>query len=321
MNIADRMCVAMPEWRVFPKVNVDNVVAFLVPDWFGRAVDPEKDMPNVAPPWEDVVFFWTYPKNAGDLAGIEVLAYCHAERIKYTMADRGDGQLDVSWSRGAPLPHEFDASVGWRVEMEFYDSDDRFKSRYLLDPKVYLPKAVDGGWPIRVAAFVDAEGRLIAYETGITEVAGPEVLANKELQDWIDSEVRGLATIVLMATSFVHCKNVTLEEQVPNPKLAKKQLKKRGVPRFSYRVLVIEPMRKVLRDEGGMGGGKSLGTALHICRGHFKNYRDGNGLFGKYQGLYWWEQTIRGSKKAGLAQKDYEVRVGAQDVKEMDDDA
>jgi len=46
---------------------------------------------------------------------------------------------------------------------------------------------------------------------------------------------------------------------------------------------------------------------LHITRGHFKDYRDGKGLFGKYQGLFWWDQHVRGDPDNGVVLKDYHV--------------
>ena len=67
-------------------------------------------------------------------------------------------------------------------------------------------------------------------------------------------------------------------------------------------------MTRILDTEGGIGRGGGLKQALHICRGHFKDYRDGRGLFGKHKGLYWWEQNVRGSIEQGVHIKDYRVR-------------
>ena len=46
---------------------------------------------------------------------------------------------------------------------------------------------------------------------------------------------------------------------------------------------------------------------FHIFRGHFKNYTEGNGLFGKYHGIYYWESGIRGNKAIGTVVKDYQI--------------
>jgi len=104
----------------------------------------------------------------------------------------------------------------------------------------------------------------------------------------------------------MHCKNVQLKTQIPPAPLSKKYQKKTGRPLVKYKVLEIEPMKKVLRTEGQS---ETLGLkhALHICRGHFKDYSNGSGLFGKYKGLYWWESTVRGNPANGVVIKDYNV--------------
>jgi hypothetical protein len=110
-----------------------------------------------------------------------------------------------------------------------------------------------------------------------------------------------------LATSLLHCKNVTAKREPVASKLAKAATS-RGRPRFTYSVLDIKPMTQVLETEGGVGRGVGLKQALHICRGHFKDYRDGQGLFGKHKGLYWWEQNLRGSIEQGVHDKDYRVK-------------
>lgn len=110
----------------------------------------------------------------------------------------------------------------------------------------------------------------------------------------------------LLAISFMHCKNVTLKKQAIPKGLVKKAQKKHGYTPVRYHVLDIEPMKKVLRYEGNAEK-TGLKMALHICRGHFKDYSKGSGLFGKYQGLYWWDSHVRGSIEEGVVVKDYNV--------------
>jgi hypothetical protein len=43
------------------------------------------------------------------------------------------------------------------------------------------------------------------------------------------------------------------------------------------------------KDPGG------LPRALHIMRGHFKDYREGRGLFGKVHGMWWWDFRLTDS--------------------------
>ena len=53
--------------------------------------------------------------------------------------------------------------------------------------------------------------------------------------------------------------------------------------------------------------GDRTGRRLHLARGHFKDFRNGPGLFGKYKGIYWWDQQMRGSGDLGEVKKGYNV--------------
>jgi hypothetical protein len=114
---------------------------------------------------------------------------------------------------------------------------------------------------------------------------------------------------VLLALSFLHCKNVTITEPARDQR-HDRAARRRGDPEgLTYHRLVIEPMQKSLRqaaDEAGAPG--DLRVALHIMRGHFKHYEQGRGLFGKLHGRYWWPSQVRGTVQAGRVVKDYEVR-------------
>ena len=110
----------------------------------------------------------------------------------------------------------------------------------------------------------------------------------------------------VLATSLLHCKNVSAKRVPIDAKLARAN-ERRGRPSYSYSVLDIAPMRRTLESEGGLGHGSTLAKAMHMCRGHFKDYRDGAGLFGRHRGIYWWEQALRGDPSAGVHETDYRV--------------
>lgn len=110
----------------------------------------------------------------------------------------------------------------------------------------------------------------------------------------------------LLATSFMHCKNVERRPVDQPAKLSKKWAKKHGRPLVRYHVLDIDPMRKVLDTEGGAGE-NGLKKALHICRGHFATYTEDAPLFGRHVGTFWKPQHVRGSAKNGAVVKDYRV--------------
>lgn len=111
-----------------------------------------------------------------------------------------------------------------------------------------------------------------------------------------------------LAMSFLHCKNVTLvENHVPAP-LAKKYRARHGVAPCTYKTLIIEPLKKILRSEG-RSGEVGIQKALHICRGHFRDYREGRGLFGRYHQLVWMPAIVRGSRGEKVSPREIEVKI------------
>ncbi|MEI6131978.1 MAG: hypothetical protein WCQ41_04050 [Bacillota bacterium] len=115
----------------------------------------------------------------------------------------------------------------------------------------------------------------------------------------------------LSCITFMHCKNVQLTERDPNldlPSWAKKHREKKGEPPLlKYYTINISIVRKLLKNEGNIEH-NGFRKALHICRGHFKNYVDGKGLFGKYHGLYWVDMHVRGDQEIGVIKKDYKLK-------------
>ncbi|MBA7516337.1 hypothetical protein ES705_08385 [subsurface metagenome] len=112
--------------------------------------------------------------------------------------------------------------------------------------------------------------------------------------------------VPFLALSFMHCKNVILREGTYSPNLQKAREQRGKRPFITYRVIEVHPIRKILESEGEAHK-TGFKKALHICRGHFKDYMEGPGLFGKIHDIFWWDAHIRGDKKCGMALKDYEV--------------
>ena len=122
-----------------------------------------------------------------------------------------------------------------------------------------------------------------------------------------------LETILVISgltISFMHAKNVQLLERVAAPRLQKARIRNRKKPFVKYYVLEINPLKKLLSEEGNSSV-NGVRQALHVCRGHFKDYRDGRGLFGKFRGIYWWQEHARGNISAGVITKDYMVNPGS----------
>ena len=118
-----------------------------------------------------------------------------------------------------------------------------------------------------------------------------------------------------IALTMFHCKNIELVNNSLPDKVLKKR-KKRNKPAFVYKTLNVMPLRRIVNKEGGTEGEK-IQKALHLCRGHFKDYRE-KGLFGKYKGLYWWDMHMRGNKREGEIVKDYRVGMGEASQEQVD---
>ena len=112
---------------------------------------------------------------------------------------------------------------------------------------------------------------------------------------------------VLVAISLMHCKNIELVSK-PITRAMKRRVQRTGIPMVIEKVLVIEPFkRKVINEITGEHTGLTL--ALHICRGHFREYSKEKPLFGKYPGKYWIPQHARGNKESGEINKEYKVKI------------
>lgn len=111
-----------------------------------------------------------------------------------------------------------------------------------------------------------------------------------------------------LALTFMHCKGVSLVDNIPPAPLQKKHLKKRrnAQPLVTYKTILIQSAMRVLKDEGHIDQ-HGMAKALHICRGHFKHFAEDRPLFGKLSGTFWWPSHIRGSENAGVAIRDYRV--------------
>lgn len=196
---------------------------------------------------------------------------------------------------------EFQFTTGYRGGCLFHASEDDnkwlmsvsyFQEQYYGDRKVCVPG------PHMLRLEIDKSGRLLEIGKRSPVFWKESDLPTNEDWLWFDTRVE---VPVFLAISFLHCKNVVLEEH--HPSVPGKR--NRHGPHITFKTLNIKPMQKVLRDEGNAET-TGLKMALHICRGHFKTF-SGKGLFGKYTGTYWWDSQVRGKAESGIVIKDYEV--------------
>lgn len=106
------------------------------------------------------------------------------------------------------------------------------------------------------------------------------------------------------AIGLMGCKNITTPVASDGDRRANPGLPRSGV---RYRILKVAPLARRRGSSMSDDAGEALPLALHGVRGHFADYRDGRGLFGKHRGLYYINQHLRGKAEAGEVVKDYSV--------------
>lgn len=263
--------VFVPLFKSAIKLNVQNVS-----DYFHREPDKtwvlDRDFPNCAPPWPLFWMEWKHPAAEHSSWGIGVLvAARHLTR----------GQM----------PRHSTSDHGWGLECRIF-------SPQAPTGKIAMVHATieqDGHPYIRP----DADGAIWSYVRLFH--------ANPGYEQVLVDAVNQISYVVWLSLSLCHCQNVAAVEHITPTKLLKAQSKRGRLPILSHYTLAIEPMLK--RLAGCAPAGTSLQARLHICRGHFKDYRHGGGLFGKQRGLYWWDMTLRGSSKKGVIVKNYTVKL------------
>jgi hypothetical protein len=261
-----------------PVLLIDNVS-----DYYYTASDQEywdlsTDFPNLAPPFKH---FWCehrlprliHSKEAGDstqpVPNGRCGMYLHA--------------LEQGEFKGTDVPD----NVKWIYWCELFIDYRRHGI------------AADGSHGAVFMA-VDAEGRLVDRPWMQAFTGGRHEEQMVRLMAWFNP--------AFLAVSFLHCKNVRLNDnRIPAP-LVKKYKARHGIEPTPYKTLVIEPLKQILRQEG-RSNEVGVQKALHICRGHFKDYREGRGLFGRYHQLVWTPSVVRGTRGTKAPPREVEVKV------------
>ena len=101
--------------------------------------------------------------------------------------------------------------------------------------------------------------------------------------------------------SILNCKNVSVEVK----KKGEKCYRKKG-EKVYHNIVHIKPLKsnkKYIGEEHHTMDKR----AFHIRRGHFADYTKGKGLFGKLNGVFWFDDTLVGNVKNGIVNKEYTV--------------
>jgi hypothetical protein len=121
---------------------------------------------------------------------------------------------------------------------------------------------------------------------------------------WVTTFAASLDTLLMLG-----CKNVDLSpREFDEPKQARIAAKRHGGKPDDYRYHVL-----TVRPAGSKPGtpGQDIGIMpRHVCRGHFAEYGpefNKGLLFGKYAGRFYVPPHLKGDKKNGVVEKDYQI--------------
>lgn len=288
-----------------------------VANWYWEDSDQEdwdicKDFPIIVPPHHRLFIEYRNPSQINSLGKF----------LNHTLAGWKMGLLFTRWDAGDPqnygaVSQAFDdQGIRWMVDVALFASTDEqilFFDQNPLNPIM-----------LRWTYGIDEKGKLWRDSNdrsrlflGLQVSPGLYTTGPKELQSAMQAQMklyqgnflRSLLDVGLMTISFMHWKGVEVVEITP-PSLgspSKGNKRNRHGLHFDsrYHILKIEPTKKILKDEGRSD---ELGNkkALHICRGHFKDYRE-SGLFGKIKEIVWVNEHTRGSIVNGVVGKDYSI--------------
>ena len=277
-------------------VKAQNVADYYFEGTDQETWSPEDDFPNCAPPWPVTWMEWRHPRFSRSAE--------HGLVSQEDTAGRGFGVLVV-----ALRPERFAAELGLPRSEGPLRVEGR-TIRWLLQFIEFtdlLPDALIGEFKL----FIDEQGRPYRRPLPDGRYLDPCVLngaaATPERQRVLAEMGQGtVRNIPLLAFCFCHCRNVQAVETALPPALVRRRAQRGRAPVSRVYTLDIQPFRRAARQAAG-DAEPGLARALHICRGHFKDFRGAQGLFSKHHGMYWWDMHLRGSPEAGAVDKAYAV--------------
>ena len=115
-----------------------------------------------------------------------------------------------------------------------------------------------------------------------------------------------IVAIVVQTISLLNCSNVRLVETgKTNQDKTKKQLLTERLVSVRHHELRVKVGEQLVRVDGRTESGEKL-CPLHAVRGHFRDYSQGKGMFGKYKyNCVWVPQFVRGNVEDGIVTRDY----------------
>lgn len=209
-------------------------------------------------------------------------------------------------SRHPQIPRVAALIAGRKIEEQDPITDHPEEAIYVYVSNVICDLNRRPVWSGSFRWFVGKQGEKVGELQSIVPGDGGQNEASPSEREEIGEFASSLMIPVVMGISFMNCKNVKLIENPQSRKVQQARTRKGKEPLVVYRTLEIAPVRRILRDEGGIEG-NGVKKAFHICRGHFSEYTEAKPLFGKVSGRFWIPAHTRGSRAEGEVRKDYKI--------------
>lgn len=292
-----------------PKILITNVIEYFADNW-RDASDMLNNPPNAAPPFNICWLEGRIPEYGYGITA-EGGCYIAAMFLGFDIMNPGEDSERTEPGLTDAEKQLFEQYKRPDVPFDAWE-DVRWITHFVgaIKPPEELGYHETWAPTFHMVHLVKEDGKIAAGVVQGFGVFSDGYLDSMEPEERNEHNIIHLFSVVppMLAISFLHCKNVELVEQEHTFHLDKRassgRLKKKSkMAKVRYHMLTVEPIRKILATEGQIER-HGMQKALHICRGHFKDYRE-HGLFGKHKGIYWWNQQLRGSQDRGVMIKDY----------------
>lgn len=279
-------------------IKAQNVADYFYQESSSEIWDISRDFPNIAPSMPFLWFEWKFPESIRSKEKFEDLD-CVGLPFGALICSR-DLKNNPEFDK-----EELIAAAGEPV---------RWVCMGLMFSKGPRNKPL---WMGSLNWLVTEEGHLALKTKEPLATYNPTLIPSGADERSAGNVLKSMFYVPYLTLTFMHCKNVNVTRGENWPQKLQKAREKRGKPPlFRWHTLVIEPAKKIIASASN-GDTKLTPKALHICRGHFKDFSD-KGLFGKYHGMYWWPMHARGSAEHGIVGKDYLVKPNLIEAKQIE---
>lgn len=261
------------------------------------------------------------PVTKGGVLSVTAKTRWIKERLRTVPKVVADNVADYVWHKGIGHPSELPALNPPFPEFWVETRIPASGNTYWVGALFLVNGDTERGWTYEVHGFQsDSGGEALADQMPLRFQVTPDGAGmkfdelwdasralTKEGEESVEHDHRIGYVTLLAAISFLNCSN-TQQVLVRRPLRDRKFGSTRGPkPLLTYRLIHVVAEQKVTKTQRWAEAGDDEGTALHICRGHFRTYTGDAPLFGKYVGTFWVPAHARGDAKHGLTIRDYVV--------------